>query len=208
MAKKKTSIIIVIILIVLAIFFLQKKESGTTVQLDYPDVVAPNENVDITISYSNPPTDNWGIRVDETIPSGWTHVSGGSVENGIITFYFVKGMIEDPQTYTLQAPSTEGDYQLSGEYIVNIDSPITLSDTIKVCTASCTRPSDLCVESSTVSDGCGRDCAGSWTVTQNTAADVNCDNNLSNDELWDYILLWLDGNVSNDNMWNAILGWL
>ena len=76
-----------------------------------------------------------------------------------------------------------------------------------VCNPICTRPLDLCIESSTISNNCGGTCTGSWTVTRNTPADINCDNQVSRTELRDYGLKWINAQISRDELGTAIQAW-
>ena len=75
------------------------------------------------------------------------------------------------------------------------------------CTPVCTRPSDLCVDASTVANGCSGFCTGSWIVNKNTNADIDCSGAISTSELQSYGQQWLLGSVTRIQIGQVIQAW-
>ena len=164
--KNKTIYWIIGILIVgLLLINSSKKESptGAVVSRDLPPSASSNGNVEVTVTITGVSGDYFAI-VRDTIPSGWTYVSGGSLENGEVKA-ILSSLTGSSLTYTLKAPSS-GTHSFSGTYQFSDDSSTSsiIGDSSasiggETCTPDCSCSSNTC-SGSTCSDGCGGTCAG------------------------------------------------
>jgi len=144
----------------------------------------------------------WGASVETSIDGGCTINGQTSLKVPLVSD------LPNPIIYTAQAPQS-GTCTITGDYKFG-EFPIALMDPvdINICQSVCTRPADLCIQSSTHSDGCGGFCSGSWTVQQLTVADDNCDNIINRGELGTAITMWIEGSMSRDDLGIAIMSWV
>jgi len=76
------------------------------------------------------------------------------------------------------------------------------------CYQICIRPSDLCIESSVVSNSCGGYCTGNWTVAKKTIADADCNGKVNRTEFVNYMHNLMTGKVSSSNFGKVIIAWI
>ena len=178
----------------------------------------------------------WGASIEDSVTGGCTFPSGAATYKTVM-------LSEDgtTKTITITAPASgsctfTGDYQF-GTFPIAVLNPYSISVCVASCTCAsttctgntcsngcggncagtkapvCTRPSDLCIESLTVSNGCllttgsNGNCAGSWTVTKKTSADTDCNNIISRVELGTAINDWVAGTFSRADLGTAIMSW-
>lgn len=200
--------IVLIALIVGAIFIFRQGGIFTgaitgaeTMTRTGPDMVDPSSTFQIAYTVIGA-SGSWGASIEDSATGGCTFPSGQSTIKTVM-------LSEDGsiKTLTINAPSS-GTCTFTGDYKFG-EFPVTSLNaySVSVCSPTCTRPGDLCTESSTVSDGCGGMCDGSWTVTQLTPADINCDSSISRIELGQGILDWILGSFSRNNLGLAIQDW-
>jgi len=100
-----------------------------------PPVIVPGGTVTVTLSVDVSGAADYYV-IDEIYPSGFTVIDSGpgSIQHSGHWKYLV---IEDAQntqlSYTLQAPSTEGEYSFSGEYMFGgMESTVPISGQSKI----------------------------------------------------------------------------
>ena len=195
---KMKKIFISLILAIFLIGIVSATITGSeTMTRTLPSTVNPSST--FTVTYTAIGTSgSWGASIVDSVSGGCKFPSGGTLYQDV--------MLSDAgTTRTVQviAPSS-GSCTFTGDYKYG-DKPTKLftSQTVSVCVANCVRPSDLCLSSS--SNGCGGTC--SWAVQKNSNADLNCDNQVSRDELGSLITKWVNGQETRDNLGSAIQAW-
>lgn len=213
MKKMKTSTIIIIL--VLGYFALSYTgflggvaPKGTSVTRSIsPSQPAPGDTITVTLTV-NPGTGVKAVLIHDEAPFTIMGASGSVYETAIIDTVQVS---PTTKTYRMTAGSI-GAYSFSGKFTEDGGSDNTIdgvtSFQVQECTPSCVRPGNMCIEASTVSDGCGGNCAGAWTVTKNTKADTDCDNSVSWSEINSATSSWLSGGYSWAEINQAISAWL
>lgn len=158
-----------------------------------------NPSSTFTLTYTAVGTSGtWGASIVDTVtnckfPDGTTSYKTVMLSTDGLT-----------KSITMTAPSS-GSCVFSGDYKYGTSSILNFSDlTVTVCSPTCTRPTDLCLTTS--SNGCGGTCT--WTVTKNTPADTDCNNIVDRTELGTYINSWILGTVTRDNLGAAIVAWI
>ncbi len=196
-----------------------------TVQRSAPQV-DPGAPVSVTLTFPGCVLDCGGI-IGETIPPGFTvtgisssslgiqGTASGKLTGNLYEIAFgIDNTVNPFITYGLSNTQPTGEYGISGvfEYADLGPSGNTGGDTIlELCTPDCTRPTDLCTIASTYPDGCNEFCSGQWAVVQNSDADTNCDNSVTNAELLSGISNWVN-NIppfdDNSVLLGAITAWV
>jgi len=177
-----------------------------------PTMVNQGGSISLIYTASNT-AGTWGATIMDVVSGGCTFPGGGTTYQALML-----STSGNTKTVTLTAPSskancilsTSGNYQFGEATIKNF-----VSQTVQVCTPICTRPANQCTESSTVNNGCtgyctGSSClcTGSWTVTKNTPADIDCSNVVTDTELVAYGNSWISGSVTRAQLATAIVAWI
>ena len=221
MAKKNN--LIIGIIVIAAIIILSRgglnlgaqaiSPSGAFVERDLPSQFNPNQEIDITLTANGVSGDYFAI-VREDIPSGWTHVSGGSIDGNQVKV-FLTNLIGGTITYRLRAPSTGTSVTFSGTYQFSSDPTALATEgdtTITSCNPNIWTPSpaQTCSDQQfTQTNDCGstRSIAGT-KGPRNTAADTNCDSLVLDSELLLYAQQWLNNQISDIQLLQAAEAWL
>ncbi len=198
---------------------------GATVQRSAPQV-DPGAPVSVTLTFPGCNSLCGGI-VGETIPAGFTvtgissqslgaqGTASGKLTGNLYEIAFGVNTIANPFiTYGLSNTQPTGEYGISGvyEYADLGPSGSTGGEAIlELCTPDCTRPADLCTQAATYGDGCNEFCSGQWSVVQNSQADSDCDNSVTNAELLSGISNWVNNIAPFDDnsvLLSAITAWV
>ena len=201
MAKKQTNIILGVVLVAIVILigsnYLFAITGSETMSRTGPTSVNPGQTFQITYT-SIGASGTWGASIEDAVSGGCKFPSGASTYKTVM-------LSEDGniKTISITAPQSgsctfSGNYQFGTFPVKNLNSY-----TVSVCTPTCTRPSNLCLATS--SDGCGGTCT--WTVTKLNSLDTNCDNQISRSELGVGITGWVAGTVSRIELGQAIQSW-
>ena len=171
MSKLNKNVIWVIIIMGLLIMAQseEKKTVGEVVNRVLPNQAIINQEVTITLTSSNIPSQYFSI-VRDNIPTGWTYISGGSLEGNQ-----VKGILStltgNSLTYTLKAPSSAATSTFSGTYqFSGAATPSTTIGDLSVITSS----SGGCTPSQCSSECKTGSCASGNCVAQNKADGTAC----------------------------------
>jgi hypothetical protein len=204
--ETKTIIIICVvigIIIFLTGMYAQKKvpifsiTGNEVVARSAPTNVNPGSTFTLTYTV-NSASGIWGNSISDSVSGGCTFPSGQ------VTYKSV--MLSDDgntKSITITAPSS-GQCTFTGDYQFGNYSVKSMSNTIvNICTPLCTRPTNLCLTSS--SNGCGGTC--SWTISQLNTDDTDCDNKISRTELGTAINGWINGQISRNQLGADILSW-
>lgn len=199
---------VILVLIILAVFAfrgkigLQAITGDETMTRTGPAITDVGSTFQITYEAIGA-SGSWGASIEDSATGGCTFPAGTADYKTVM-------LSEDGMTklVTITAPSSEGSCSFTGDYKFG-EFPVAVLNaySVQICTPICTRPADLCVDASTVSDGCGGDCTGSWTVDQLTSADIDCSNSISRTELGQGILDWIAGTFSRTDLGIAIQDW-
>lgn len=200
---KSQNILIIVGIVAIALIFVLPKIStnfaitgSETMSRNAPSSVTPGQT--FTLTYSAIGTSgSYGASVVDSVSGGCTPSNLQFVLTSPATTYQV----------TMTAPAS-GTCTIHGDYKYGEFSAKPFTDTvIKVCTASCNRPTDKCIEASTISNGCEAMCTGAWTVTKKTPRDANCDNVLDRNELGTSITKWTNSQLTRDELGVDIQAW-
>lgn len=208
MAKKKNNNFIWIVVIVIAFFafskggnFLGAITGSETMTRTAPSQVNPGESFQVTytVSGGTPP---WGASIVDSATGGCTFPGGTSDYKSVML-----SEDGDSKIITITAPDS-GQCVFHGDYkFGDFDITAFFDLTVNICTPLCTRPVDLCIDASTVSDGCGGFCTGQWTVEKLLNIDTDCSNSIDRSELGVGINQWLAGTLSRNDLGIAIQSW-
>lgn len=171
--KTKQSVWIWVLAILLVAIILpqsmQKESAVTSLVRSVPVTVTPLQEVSIDLTMTVP--DKTGIIVIETIPAGWTHVTGGNKKGDTIELVIFKSSPGSvTETYVLKAPNSPNEvYTFHGIYNASDKLSYPFPDSVTTIQGSCTPD---CTNKVCGSDGCGGTC-GNCAVSE-TCIDGAC----------------------------------
>lgn len=207
MADKSEMVVffVAIAAVILLGMFLQKNYepfaiSGSETMTRTSSAITVNPSSTFQIVYTAVGTSGtWGASIEDSV----TNCKFPDGTNSLKTVMLSSDGLT--KTITMTAPSSgscvfsNGNYKYGTSPILNF-APLTVT----ICSPTCTRPTDLCLITS--SNGCGGTCT--WTITKNTPADTDCNNAVDRTELGVYINNWIAGTVTRDNLGAAIVAWI
>lgn len=235
MVKNTKAIWLVVGIIVVVLFIVLPKSglfavgSGATMTRT-ASTVTPGQTFTLTYSVSGAPA-KWGAIINDNVAGGCTFPAGTNYKDAMLS---TSG---NTKTISVTAP-TSGSCTFTGYYQFDTDTTSTPFQVLTVsvcqptttcaantCTGStcsngcggtvpgtktpiCTRPTNLCADASTVSNGCSGVCTGSWTVTQNSNADLDCNNKVSDLEVLNFITKWTSGQITDSQVLSGIAAWV
>lgn len=183
--QTKTLWTIAITVLVIGLLFnlsVTKKEGVvTSLTRSVQASVMPSQEVPIDLTMTVP--EKTGVIVTETIPPGWTHVTGGNLKGDTIEIVIFKsspGYVTE--TYVLRAPSTSvTDSLFYGNYktVDNVSHAITVSS-VDVCSSHhsvrCYNNDEYwynsCGQREALKLECGTDSQGTWGTGHCDSNDV------------------------------------
>ena len=212
MVKNKNDYIVILIIIGILFvggMFYQKYSPYTKFAISGNEIVirsAPltvNPGSTFTLTYTvSQSSGSWGNSLTDSVSGGCTFPSGSTIYKSV--------MLSDDgltKTVTINTP-TSGSCTFTGDYQFGSYSTHTMTNTVvNICSPVCIRPANLCTLASSVSNGCGGYCTGSWIITQLNTDDTNCDNHIDRTELGVAINGWIAGTVSRTQLGVDIQSW-
>lgn len=205
MDTKMTIVIILAIGLVIFLFGMSVQKShplftisgSETLTRSAPTNVNPGST--FTLVYTvNGGSGTWGNSIQDSVSGGCTFPSGQATYKGVM-------LSDDGNTksITITAPSS-GSCTFSGDVQFGSYAAKAIPNTVvTICSPVCTRPSNLCLTSS--SNGCGGTC--SWVATQLNTDDTDCDNKINRAELGIAINSWVAGSITRNQLGADILSW-